>query len=208
MPLIDIDLPAPAALRGGWAALAAVCASRGWTRDVRAEADQWLFHDGGGNWACLRFVEKDKILLVGHDHEYSETYYGEAASYFEEKETDLLDGAPAWWRTKIDPLPFGDWIGFVYGWNGRTWQRAAYDLPDGFEELGLLNACSVSGTDGLAEFAAGAPGLQGLPANTDTLRALVSANASIPPALLERAVPGWNIDAGVAAAEKFLEMPV
>ncbi len=208
MPLIDIDLPSPAALRGGWAALAAVCASRGWARDVCAEADQWLFHDGGGNWACLRFVAKDKILLVGHDHEYSETYYGEAARYFEEKETDLLDGAPDWWRTKLDPLPFGDWIGFVYGWNGHKWQRAAYDLPDGFDEVGLVKACSVSGIGGLAEHAADAPGLKGAPSNVEALAAMVSADATITPVLLERAVPGWDIDAGVAAARRFLEMPV
>src|SRR5690349_2626430 len=69
MSLVDVDLPSPAQMRGGWAAFAAVLASRGWGRDAYAEPDQWLYHDGGGNWACLRFVEKDKVVLLGHDHE-------------------------------------------------------------------------------------------------------------------------------------------
>ncbi len=207
MALIDVDLPSPAALRGGWAALAAVHAARDWG-DVYAEADQWLFHDGGGNWACLRFVEHDKILLVGHDHDYSETYFGDAANYFGMEETDLLDGAPTWWGAKLDPHPFGNWIGFVYGWNGHKWQRAAYDAPDGFEQLGLLEACSVSDTDELTEYAADAPGLQGLPPDADAIRDLVSADAAVTSALLQRVVPGWEVDVGAAAARKFLDMPV
>ncbi len=207
MSLIDIDLPSPAALRRGWAAFAAVNAARGWN-DVYAQPDQWLFHDGCSNWACLRFVDKDKILLVGNDHDYSATYYGDAATYFGEKETDLLAGGPAWWATKLDPLPFGDWIGFVYGWNGHKWQRAAYDVPDGFEEVSLLKACSIDGTDLLAEFAADAPGLEGSPPDPETLDELVAADGTLSVELLQRAIPGWNVAAGVAAAQKFLEMPI
>jgi hypothetical protein len=208
MSLTDIDLPPPSTMRGGWAALAAVFGSRGWGREVYAESDQWLYHDGGGNWACLRFIGKDKIILLGHDHEYSETYYGEAAKYFQEKETDLLKGAPEWWGSKLDPKPFGEWIGFVYGWDGLKWQRAMYDAQDGFEEVGLLKACSITNTNLLREHVADAPGLKGTPPSSEALRELVSADARVTAELLERVVPGWNVGAGVAAARKFLEMTV
>lgn len=206
MNLIDVDLPPPSRMRGGWAALAAVLASRGWDREVYAEPDQWLYHDGGGNWACLRFIERDKIILLGHDHEYSETYFGEAAKYFNEKETDLLNGAPGWWGSKLDPKPFGEWIGFVYGWNGRKWQRAGYDVQDGFEQVGLLRACSLTDTELLKNHAADAPGLREMPPRAEALRALVSADGKVTPELLQSVVPGWNINAGVSAAQKFLEM--
>lgn len=208
MPLIDVNLPPPHQLRGGWAALSAVCASRGWGDIVYATADQWLYHDGGGNWACLRLIENDKIILLGHDHEYSETYFREAAKYFEEAETDLLKGAPAWWGRRLDPKPFGEWIGFVYGWNGLKWQRASYDKADGFDDVGLLRACSQSNTELLREFASEAPGLKGVPPGEDALKNLISADGRITPALLERVVPGWDVLAGTAAAQKFLEMPL
>jgi hypothetical protein len=56
------------------------------------------------------------------------------AVYFQEEETDLLAGAPHWWSAS---LPRGDdlWIGFVYGFDGSQWQRAEYDLDDGFTSL-------------------------------------------------------------------------
>jgi hypothetical protein len=205
MPLVHVDLPSPSSMRGGWAALAAVYAARGWGRDVWATSDEWFYHDGGGNWASLRLVEHDKVLLIGHDHEYSETYFGKAAEYFGEEETDLLSGAPDWWAGRLDLPPVAEWIGFIYGWDGKTWQRAQYGKPDGFAEVGLLSACSLTDMQMLEELAKNAPGLHGMPAS-DALRVLVSANAGITDELLAKAVPGWNIEAGVAAARRFLEM--
>lgn len=207
-PLIKVDLPHPQELRGGWAALAAVYASRGWRSDVYATANQWLYHDGGGNWACIRFIQKDKIVLVGHDHEYSETYFGEAAAYFQAEETNLLAGAPPWWGANLDPKPFGEWIGFIYGWDGQEWQRANYQKPDGFKSVGLLDACSINNTELLKTYAAGAPALRGRLPRSDALRTLVAADAHISSSLLEAVVPGWNIVAGIAAARKFLEMDI
>ena len=204
--LIRLDIPSPRSLRGGWAAYAAVLASRGWGRDAYATADAWFFHDGGGNWACLRLKQKDQLVLLGHDHEYSETYFGEAAAYFEEPETDLLAGAPDWWSFNLDPQPYGEWVGFVYGWNGQAWQRAAYDADDGFESVGLLDACSVGGTKSLEQFVSDAPGHAAGISLDEPLRALVDADADITDALLEACVPGWDIAAGVAAGRRFLEM--
>ena len=115
MPLIALDLPSPRILRGSWAALAAIYNARGWTDSSYATEKQWCYHDGGGNWCCLRFQAHDRLVLVGHDHEYSETYYAAAAEYFGEEETNLLMDAPDWWDQDLDSQPFGEWIGFVYG---------------------------------------------------------------------------------------------
>ena len=204
MPLIELDLPNPMSLRGGWAAMAAVLASRGWGSDVYATSNQWLYHDGGGNWACLRFQDKGRAVLLGHDHEYSETYFGEAARYFEEEETNLLADTPDWWSLNIDPKPIGEWVSFIYGWDGNRWQRAAYDKRDGFKQVGLLRACSISNTEVLSQFVMDAPGLKGESPDSSALSALVAADGNVTDAILEAVVPGWDIAAGVAAARKFL----
>ncbi|MCC9607919.1 hypothetical protein LOC68_02675 [Blastopirellula sp. JC732] len=203
MPLIDLDLPSPAQLRGGWAAFAAVCAARGWTDSAYAEPDRWYFDDGGGNWACLRFHEGGRAILFGHDHEYSETYFRDAATYFDEEETDLLADAPEWWGFDLDPAPYGDFIGFVYGWDGTRWRRSAYDKSDGFESVGLLDGCSINGFQQLADHAADAPGLNGEPPAEKAMAALVAADGEITSELLAAVTPGWDIAAGVAAARKF-----
>lgn len=203
MQLIELNLPNPKKLRGGWAALAAVCAARGWDTEVYATSDEWLYHDGGGNWVCLRFKSDNQAIFIGHDREYSETYFGEAAKYFEEEETNLLEGTPEWWGFNMSPLPFGEWIGFVYGWDGEKWQRSGYNIPDGFDDIGLLNACSLNGTDYLKELSLDAPGLEGKPPTQETLDALVAADGDITYELLEATVPGWDIEAGILAAKKF-----
>ena len=204
MPLITLDLPTPMSLRGGWAAMAAVLAARGWSRDIYATANQWLYHDGGGNWACLRFQDRGRAVLIGHDHEYSDTYFGEAAKYFEEEETNLLADAPDWWSLDLNPHPLGEWIGFVYGWEDNQWRRATYDKRDGFEQVGLLRACSKNNTELLSQFAKDAPGLKGEPPAPNALCSLVAADADVTDIILEAVVPGWDIAAGVAAARKFL----
>jgi|GEM_PF-1747306 len=227
MPLVELNIPPPAELLNGWSALAAVCAARGWKTDVYATPGEWLYHDGGGNWVCLRFKSANQAILIGHDHEYSDTYYGEAATYFEEDETDLLANVPEWWSFNLSPLPFGEWIGFVYGWDGETWQRAEYTLGDGFDDVGLLKACSVNGTEGLRELVADAPGLYtksrkekllgGLykgkgsvfsPPSQDALDALVAAGPDMTSEQLEAVVPGWDIEAGLAAARAFADAPI
>ncbi|MBT2788367.1 MULTISPECIES: hypothetical protein [unclassified Halomonas] len=203
MPLVKLNLPRPDELRNGWAAFAAVLAARGWGADVYATPNEWLYHDGGGNWVCLRFNSNHQAVMIGHDHEYTETYFKEAAKYFDEEETDLLAGAPEWWSFNLSPLPFGEWIGFIYGWDGDTWHRAEYNLSDGFDSVGLLKACSLNGTDLLRDIASDAPGLNGKPPSQDALDALVSAGPEITYEQLEMVVPGWDIDAGLAAARKF-----
>ena len=205
MPILVLkDIPSPAELRPGWAAMAAVYAARGWT-DVRSEDRDWIYHDGGGNWACLRFVGEDRAVLFGHDHEYSETYWGPAAATFGEEETDLLEDAPDWWSTDLAPPPVGEWIGFVYGWSGTDWARSFYRKNDGFRSVGLVKAC-MSAAEHLCPFAADAPGLDGEP-DADALAALVAADADLTPELVEAAVPGWDTAAGVAAGRRFLAHP-
>ena len=203
MPLVKLDLPSPIQLRPGWAAFSAVCNARGWNDSVYADQNQWYYHDGGGNWACLRFQGKGRAVLLGHDHEYSETYFGKAAEYFQEEETDLLKGAPNWWAENLDPMPFGDWIGFIYGWDGENWQCSNYEKQDGFSSVGLIRACME--LDELFEHSKDAPGLNGSDPNMELLGEIVNADTNISTDLLERAVPGWDAAAGVAAAKRFSE---
>lgn len=74
-----LDLPTPAALRGRWAAFAATCAGRGRADSCRADAGVWHFDDGGGNRVDLHHLGDRRAVMVGHDHEYSETYFAEDA---------------------------------------------------------------------------------------------------------------------------------
>ena len=105
---------------------------------------------------------------------------------------------------------FGNWIGFAYGWNGRRWQRASYDEEDGFRHVGLLGSSSVPGAsdeptyESLRVNAADAPGHRREGPSVRAMRALVEADARVTRELLEPVVPGWDIDAGVAAGREFL----
>lgn len=204
MALVTLALPSPSSLRGGWAAMSAVCAARGWLDSAYATDAEWHYHDGGGNWACLRFLGEGRAVLLGNDHEYSDTYFREAATYFQEEETNLLADAPLWWSHDLRPSPHGEWFGFIYGWDSHRWQRASYEKSDGFNAVGLLSACSITDTSLLAQFAADAPGLNGTPPEPQALQALVAAEAEITVELLQAVVPGWNLGADVAAGRKFL----
>src|SRR5690349_11416021 len=97
MALVTIDLPSPDEMRGRWAAFAAVCAARGWSDSCRADGGTWHYDDGGGNYADLVHLDGGRAVLLGNDHEYSDTYFAKAAEYFGEEETDLLADAPSWW---------------------------------------------------------------------------------------------------------------
>jgi len=206
--LVPVDFPSPSDLRGGWAALAAVMSARGWGDEVFATDTEWHFHDGGGNWATLRFFERDRAVLIGQDHEYSETYFGDAAQYFGEEETDLLMDAPDWWQQNLAPGPHGEWLGFIYGWDGTQWQRASYDKEDGFTFVNLAGACSLNDLDYITQHSFDAPGLADGKPDAKELQALVAADAQVTEAMLNDAVPGWDSAAGAVAARNFLKAPV
>jgi hypothetical protein len=154
MALVPVDLPAPDELRNRWAAFSAVMAALNYGGGSNAVGGLWHYDDGGGNWAELALLGGGRAVLFGHDHEYSETYFREAATYFQEEETDLLAEAPDWWET---PLPVGDdqWIGFVYGFDGTSWLRADYALDDGFNSVALPAASFDRFGDLVAEFVKG-----------------------------------------------------
>ena len=59
------------------------------------------------------FLDNRRAVLLGNDHEYSETYFGSAAEYFDTEETDLLADTTDWWSRNLDPSLFGEWIGFI-----------------------------------------------------------------------------------------------
>lgn len=203
--LVEVELPDPLRLRGRWAAFAAVCAARGWGSNCHADGTVWHFDDGGGNWADLHHLGGGRAVLLGHDHEYSETYYANAAEYFEEPETDLLAGAPDWWsppvRVVVDQ---GLWVGFVYGFEGGRWQRAPYDLDDGFESVGLPALDDRSCREAITEFTQDAP----VRPDAGAIDALIAADGDVTEAQMAAVVgaTGWDVAAGVAAARKFREV--
>jgi hypothetical protein len=142
--VLVVDLAAPEVLAPRWSAYAAVMAARGarWAQAAWARDGLWHYDDGGGNWADLVLVGQGRAVLVGHDHEYSDTYFRDAAEYFGEPETDLLDGVPSWWAGAVSDhlgrsASDGLWIGFIYGFDGSQWWRARYDTADGFTALHL-----------------------------------------------------------------------
>lgn len=205
MSLRTLDLPTPTALRGRWAAFAAICAARGWADSCHAADGVWHFDDGGGNWADLHHVGEGRAVLIGHDHEYSETYFAEAAGYFGEPETDLLAGAPTWWEPPTRSAGVrGDWVGFVYGFDGVQWSRAAYDVDDGFASVGLVALDDGRFREQVAEFVQDAPGLTGPPDPT-AVDALAAADTAVTATLLRTVIgpTGWDAEAGAAAARRF-----
>lgn len=138
-PLVPLDLPAPDAMGHGLAAEAVAHAAQGFgAKHVHVDQGDWWWDDGGGNWMKIfRFVD-GRALLIGHDHEYSETYFAEAAEYFETAATDLLAGAPEWWTSLVRDKAARErmeWVGFAYGFETGEWWRAEYAADDGFDSL-------------------------------------------------------------------------
>jgi hypothetical protein len=205
--LVPVDLPEPRRMRGRWAAFAAVCAARGWARHCRADGPVWHYDDGGGNWADLHHVGNDRAVLIGHDHEYSDTYYATAAEYFDEPETDLLADAPAWWEPPVRAaLDRGLWVGFVYGFEDGGWRRAEYSLSDGFESVGIPATGDDRCRELVVEFTQDAPGLEGAPPDQIAVAALIAADADVTEAQVAAVVgaTGWDPAAGATAAREFL----
>jgi hypothetical protein len=206
MSLVPVDLPAPTELRNRWAAYAAVMAALGFGDLCNATPQRWHYDDAGGNWTELVLLDDGRALLFGFDGEYSETYFREAAVYFEEDETDLLADAPDWWA---NVLPRGEdlWIGFVYGFDGSLWQRADYELEDGFESVASPAFSHQRFEELVVEFVKGRGGDAGAVHEPDGAAILVIAERG---PLLARedlaAVFGpvsVELDAGVRAARAF-----
>jgi hypothetical protein len=212
MELVTLELPGPDGMRGRWAAFAAVCAARGWADSAHADpapagGPVWHFDDGGGNWADLHHVGAGRAVLIGHDHEYSDTYWATAAEYFQEEETDLLAGAPDWWAPPARAaLDRGLWVGFVYGYSDGTWRRAPYDLADGFTSLAMPAVDTDRCRELIVEYVQDAPGLAGAPPAPAAVDALIDADADVTEAHVTAVIgpTGWDPAAGAAAAREFL----
>ena len=138
--------------------------------------------------------------MFGHDHEYSEAFFRDTAKDFGFEETDLLKHAPSWWGDAIEPSPYGPYIGFIYGWDGTTWQRADYSENDGFTKVGLLDMIKLKGPNSISD---AIKHFERTVVEQD-LEALVAADGAITKDLLEAVMPGYNIELGVEAANRFL----
>ncbi len=206
MPLVNVELDHPNVLRNRWAADAAVMAALGFVNVSHAEGRRWHYDDSGGNWADLVMLDDGRAVLFGHDHEYSDTYFREAAAYFQEDETDLLADAPDWWGTVL-PTGEDQWIGFVYGFDGTSWSRADYAINDGFASVNVP-ACSTERLHEMVnEFVEGAAGDAGVEHATDS--AAIDSLIELGPAITVEALTNLfgpvphDAAAGVIAASAF-----
>ncbi|MBB6173860.1 hypothetical protein HNR23_003920 [Nocardiopsis mwathae] len=125
------DLPPVEMLWSHGAALAALGAGIRDEWAIFAVEDEVLhFDDGGGNeWSLVR-IEGGRAVLVGHDHECSDTYD------FHPTPIDFLAGGPDWlpWEWLAD-YEDREPVGFLYWWDGAVWSRVPY--PDGVDDDGL-----------------------------------------------------------------------
>ncbi|WP_230687071.1 hypothetical protein [Catellatospora vulcania] len=201
--LVTMDLPTPAQMRGRLAAFAAICGAQ--SRERRgcfADGPLWHFDDWGGNWAELHHDGGGRVVMVGNDHEYSETHYGPFAQMFSEPETDLLAGAPQWWAPYArQVIAGGERLGFVYGFDG-AWRRADYDLYDGFASVGIPALDDAHCVELVSEFAKDAR--TGAP-DPAAIEALIAADADVTAAQVAAVIGDkWDAAAGAAAARAFL----
>lgn len=220
MGLVTVDLPAPAAARGSWAARAALHAARGWGGSCHAAGTRWHYDDSGGNWGDLHLLPGGRAVLVGHDHEYSETYWGAAADYFGEEETDLLAEAPHWWAAPARSYGEHEWVGFVYGFEGGVWQRADFDLYDGLDSVGVPGLQTPAGreateeddADWLVGMSRDSPHLGGREPSVEVARELIAADGRLDEHDLRRmigdepAAEPWDVSASSLAALRFHEV--
>jgi hypothetical protein len=205
MALRQVELPTPDEMGARWAAYAAVMVCLGFGEAAFAADGRWHFDDSGGNWADLVRMG-DRAVMFGNDHEYSQTYFREAAEYFQEEETDLLAEAPDWWSSALPTDP-NNWVGFIYGFDGKIWQRAEYDRDDGFESLGHPAVDHERFAGQVREFVVGAAedaGFEFTPSD-EAINDLAAAGHLLTEAQLGAVLgPGqYNLGAGVAAARKF-----
>ncbi|WP_308115224.1 MULTISPECIES: hypothetical protein [unclassified Rhodococcus (in: high G+C Gram-positive bacteria)] len=202
----------PDEMRRRWALCSALTAAQGRPDHCCARDRTWHYDDGGGNWADVRILDEGRAVLVGHDHEYSDTYYAGAAPYFGEPETDLLADTPAWWRDAIEDYLAdiernGMWIGFVYGFDGGVWTRADYTVSDGFESLDLPTVTHDATARHLTEFLQHIARDQGMSADVDpqAVAAAIAAGADVSADQLRSLFGARQLDvaAGVEAARAF-----
>ncbi|MEU1485597.1 proteophosphoglycan 5 [Streptomyces sp. NPDC005752] len=205
MSLVQLDLPHPTVMRGRWAALAAVQAAAGHGEQCRALWPLWHYDDGHGSWADLHHLDEGHAVLLGQDRNDSETFYAEASDFFEEPETDLLAGAPDWWEPPVRRVREAQlFLGFVYGFDGNIWQRAEYDLEDGFESVRLPALSTERTREAVLETARQTIG-RGIPEPSQAcVDALIAADAAVDPSQVAAVVDtGWDADVGAAAACAF-----
>ena len=206
MALVTVDLDPPYLLRGRWAAVSAIRTALDYGRswDCCANGPDWHYHDGGGNWMQLTLLDGDRAVLFGNDHEYSDTYFREAAEEFGEPETDLLAGTPDWFEEAFErPIAYERWYGFIYGFDDGGWRRAEYVQSDGFTSVGLPAASAETAATTISYDVS--KGDEKAAPSPEAVHTLLSAGADLTEAQLAAVALSDSVDlaAGVAAARRF-----
>ncbi|PJE99498.1 proteophosphoglycan 5 [Streptomyces carminius] len=204
MGLVELDLPAPAEMRGRWAALAAVRETRGWGDGCRAEGPVWHYDDGGGNWLDLHHLGDGRAVLVGNDHECSPD---------PEELPDLSAEVPDWWRPTLrEAVRKNEHVAVVYGFDGTVWWRVDYGMDDGFSAVDLPALTRertrerISGTCSYSPSGAHDPTLP--EPSDEAVDALIAADADLTEELVAAVVGTEGREPAAAAAahaRRFLE---
>jgi hypothetical protein len=206
--LVVLELPPLEEMRKLWSASAAVMTVLGFSNSCSAAHSRWHYDDGGGNWCDIYLLDDGKALLCGADHEYSKTYYGEAAEFFGEPETDILAGVPEWWSAAFPrPEDFTEAPYFAYGWDGRQWSRAAYTEDDGFDSIHAPGCSRTWMEETLVDLVGGAAEEEDLhwSLKTEVLDQILQSAPELTPEQLSQLVKPveGDVAAGVAAAVRF-----
>lgn len=123
----QVQLDSPDAMRGRWAAYTAVVlAASDNSESSRAEDGDWIFQHELGPWAMLVRFKDGKALLAGQANADI------VRDLTQEKKIRraLVAGAPKWWGALDTALPDTARIGFVLGWDGKTWQGLASSVSN------------------------------------------------------------------------------
>lgn len=118
----QVQLDPPDSMRGRWAAYTAVVlAASDNSESSRAEDGDWIFQHELGPWAMLVRFKDGKALLAGQANA------DVVRDLPQERKIRraLVAGAPTWWGEIDTALPDTARIGFVLGWDGKTWQGLA-----------------------------------------------------------------------------------
>jgi len=137
--LTTVSLDAPDELRNRWAAYAAMwtaasISGEGTSSDdtgPRAEGGDWIYEMETGQWAYLIRFTDGRALLAGQGNPDIRRGAKEEKAAREE----LVAGGPSWWKTFATVVPEFNSVGFVLGWDGKKWQRAAAAGGRGFAGL-------------------------------------------------------------------------
>lgn len=202
--LTEVALDPPEELANRWAAYAAVWTAvnaGGSDSGPRVEDRDWIYEMEVGEWAWLVRFTDGRAVLVGQGNPDERR----GAEQEKKARAALVAGAPSWWRTYEKVVPEFNSVGFVLGWDGKTWQRAGGDGAGGFDALTFYPKSAALLGERLAQW--GSEGKSGYSGKARVAAdRVMKAGPKVTAAQLKALGPGLDADrlsAAVKAAKAF-----